>query len=167
MFNRDKFYEIIDEIDKIIEYIERDIEKMLKMSCESGLDNLIKPVIYGFSMKVEPDGEPVLNLFGDRNILDQGFREPFYDQILDKERGVLRLIVELPGVDKNDISFQLLEEEALIEAVHKDRKYRLNTKFKAPINPNSSSVSYFNGVLEATFKLRDKTNKSYTKIEIQ
>lgn len=164
---RKKFREMLDEIDRLIDNMEKDIENTLKNICEFGSKSFSKPMIYGFSMKIEPDGKPVLKLFGDRKFLEEGFREPFHDQFLDEGKGELRLIVELPGVGKEDIDLNALEDELTLLAVHGDRKYKAKIKFKAPVEPESAIASYYNGILEVTFKTKDKANKKYTKIKLE
>ncbi|MEM3383746.1 MAG: Hsp20/alpha crystallin family protein [Nitrososphaerales archaeon] len=164
---RRRFREILDEIDRLIDNMEREIENTLKNIFEPGAKLFSKPIIYGFSMKIEPDGKPVLRLFGDRKFLEEGFREPFYDQFVDESKGELKLIIELPGVDKEDIDLNATEDELTLSAVHEDRKYKAKIKFKVLVDPESSSAFYHNGVLEVTFKIKDKANKKYTKIKLE
>jgi len=162
-----KFHDILDELDRVIDGMEDDIENMLKNIYESGSKFLPKPIVYGLSMKVDPNGEPILKLFGDRNLLEEGFREPVYDQIINKDEGKLKLFIELPGVEKKDIELNVLEDEATISAIHDDIKYKARIKFKASVDPTSGSASCHNGVLEATFKLKNKNYKRYTKIKVE
>ncbi len=164
---RKRFRDILDELDKLIDNIEKDIEDSLKGMYESGSKFFSKPMIYGFSMKIEPDGKPVLKLFGDRKFLEEGFREPFYDQFVDENKGELKLVVELPGVEKEDIDLNALEDELTLSAVHGDRKYKAKIKFKVSVEPESATASYRNGILEVTFKIRDKSNKRYKKIKLE
>lgn len=165
--SRKNFHYILDELDRLIDNMEEDIEDILKSFYESGSKFLSKPMVYGLSMKIGPGGEPVLKLFGDRKLLEEGFREPLYDQIVNEDEGKLKLLVELPGVEKKDIELNVLEDEATVSAIHGDIKYKARIRFKASIDQTSGSASYHNGVLEVTFKLRDKTNKKYTKIKVE
>lgn len=167
MFSRRKrFHDLMDELDRFIEELEKDVEKTVRGLYESGEKFFSKPMVYGFSMKIGPDGEPVLRTFGDRRMLEEGFREPVHDQFVDEGRGELKLFAELPGVEKEDIQLQSTETRAVISAVRGDRKYRSEIELRAPVDPSTATAVYKNGVLEATFRLKEKTNKGFTNVRI-
>ncbi|MEM3437540.1 MAG: Hsp20/alpha crystallin family protein [Nitrososphaerales archaeon] len=164
---RKRFREILNELDRLIDNMEKEIEDTLKSIYEFGSKSFSQPIIYGFSMKIEPNGKPILKLFGDKKLSEEGFREPFYDQFVDESKGELKLIVELPGVEKEDIDLNAIEDELTLSAFHGDRKYKAKINFKIPVDPESAFASYRNGILEVTFKIKDKTNKKYTKIKLE
>jgi len=166
MFNRKRFYDILDELDKLMNNLEQDIEDIFKKIDESGSKFLSQPIVYGLSMKIEDGGEPVLKLFGDGKLLKDGFREPLYDQMIDEESN-LKLCVEMPGVDKDDVKLDVLEDKAIISAIRGERKYKAIIRFKVSIDPSSGFASYYNGILEATFKVKNKTNNKYTEIKVE
>lgn len=156
----------MEELDRFIEQMEKDVEGLVRDAVESGRKIVSKPFLYGFSMKVGPEGEPVIQTFGDKKAAE-GFREPVHDQFLDNERDTLKLLVELPGVDKKDINLQASEAEGTVNTTTTERKYRAEIKFRSPVDPNSGDALYRNGVLEVTFKLKDKANKGFTKIGVE
>ncbi len=156
----------MDELDRFIEQMERDVEGLVRDAVESGRKIVSKPFLYGFSMKVGPEGEPVIQTFGDKSTAE-GLREPIYDQFVDNGRGTLKLVVELPGVDKKDINLQATEAEGTVSTTAPDRRYRAEMKFRSPVDPNSGNALYRNGVLQVTFKLKDKANKDFTNIGVE
>jgi len=164
--DRRSIRDLMDELDKFIDEMERDLERMFKGLYQSGEAALSRPWIYGFSVRIGPDGLPVIHTFGDRKLPSEEFREPVYDQVVDEGRGELRIYVELPGVEKEDVELQSAENEVRVSAIRGDRKYRASIELKEAVDPDSTSASYKNGVLEIIFRLKGKANKGYTRIRI-
>ncbi|MCS7116122.1 MAG: Hsp20 family protein [Nitrososphaerales archaeon] len=156
----------MDELDRFIDEVERELEGTIKSMFESRSELFNRPMVYGFSVKIGPEGEPIIRTFGDKILRGDGFREPVYDQIVDEERHELKLIVELPGVEKEDIKLESLENEVMILAERGERRYKANIKLKSAVDPKSAHAVYRNGVLDVTFKLKSNANKGYrVKIE--
>ncbi|MEM2429715.1 MAG: Hsp20 family protein [Nitrososphaerales archaeon] len=167
MFNNHKrLRKLMDELDRFIDSIERELEQTIKNIFESRSELLNKPMVYGFSVKIGPEGEPMIQTFGDKILRKEGFREPIYDQIVDEVKRELKLIIELPGVEKEDIKLESFDNEVTVSAERGERRYAANIKLKAPVDSKSAFAVYRNGILEVTFKLKSNTNKGYTiKIE--
>ena len=75
-------------------------------------------------------------------------------------------MVELPGVEKEDVQLSALEDKVSLEAVKGERKYRMELSLQNAIDPESGTAAYTNGILEIVFKLRDKTNKGYRRVTV-
>ena len=163
---RKRFHHLMDELDKMMQDAEKDIEESLRNAFQMGNSIENKPFVYGFSMKLSSDGDPIISTFGDINNAIEGVREPIVDQILDESRGTLKVFAELPGVEKEEIKLQVFEEGLNIIAQHRDRQYNTQIPLKAKVDPAKSSASYLNGVLEITFQIKDKTNKGFSEIRI-
>jgi HSP20 family protein len=108
------------------------------------------PFVYGFSMRTGVDGRPVVQEFGNvprggRLPPDPGCREPLTDVVEDGDK--VRVIVELPGVEKQDIDLRS-EERGLTISVDTERK-RFCKRLELPcdVRPDSASAEYRNGVL--------------------
>jgi HSP20 family protein len=120
------------------------------------------PMIYGYSMTIGPDGKPVIREFGNvkpsaprtpfsapRPPLEyKGEREPLVDVISDN--GTIRVVAELPGVEKNDIKLHYSERMLTISVDTPERKYRKDVELPSAVDPKMSKASYKNGVLEVT-----------------
>ena len=168
MFDKSKrFRDIVDEVDRIFDTMEKEMEDMMKHVYESSSKLLDHPFVYGFSVRMGPEGEPIVRTFGDRSTSEQTFREPVYDQLINEEKGELKVLVELPGVDKEDIQLKSSEEDLTISARRGERIYSTNIKLNSPVESETASASYRTGILEVTFKLRGKANKGYTKINVE
>jgi HSP20 family protein len=157
---------MLDELDRFFQDFERSIEQTIKDSVNTGQKAFSKPVVAGMAMGLGPEGKPRIQFFGDNLVGPDGFRAPIYEQILDEKEGNLRLIVELPGVEKDDVQVSALEDRVSLDAVKGDRKYKMELTLQNAIDPESGTASYTNGVLEVVFKLRDKTNKGYRRVRV-
>jgi HSP20 family protein len=167
--DRRRFRDILDEIDKIMAEMEREIEESIRnfFKFEGEGEYFNKPFIYGFSMTLNPEGVPVFRTFGNLKPGLRGYREPISDQILDEQRSELKLVVELPGVEKSDIDIQALEDSVTISAERGDRKYKAEIPLRAKVDPTKAKASFQNGVLEVSFPLKEKANKGFYKINIE
>jgi len=126
------------------------------------------PIIYGYSMKVGPDGKPEIREFGnvrprrgapifgapERGLEIMEKREPLTDVI--DERDIIRVVAEVPGVDKSDIKLRGAERTLTISVDTEQRKYHKAVELPEEVDPESAKASYRNGVLEVTLKKRGK-----------
>lgn len=126
------------------------------------------PIIYGYSMRLGPDGKPVIKEFGnvrprrggpifgapERSLEVMEKREPLTDVI--DEREVIRVVAEVPGVDKSDIRLRGSERTLTISVDTEQRKYHKEVELPEEVDPESAKASYRNGVLEVTLKKRGK-----------
>lgn len=137
------------------------------------------PFVYGYSMTIGPDGKPKISEFGNvkpslksapfgtaRPRLDvREEREPLVDVITsDKD---VKVIAELPGVEKEDIKLHGTEDTLTISVEMPQRKYYKELELPALVDPKSAKTSYKNGVLEVTLKkIREKKKPKGEPIEI-
>ena len=137
------------------------------------------PFVYGYSMTIGPDGKPKIREFGnvkpsndtescglDRPCLDvKQEREPLVD-IVDTD-GEIKVIVELPGVAKEEIKLHGTEDKLTISVDVPDRKYFKEIDMPTKIDPKKAKTSYKNGVLEVTvLKVEEKKKPSGEEIKI-
>ena len=163
---RKNLRDMLDELDRFFEDFEKALEQTIRESVTTGQKAFSKPVVAGMAMGLGPEGKPRIQFFGDNLVGPDGFRAPIYEQVVNEKEGDLRLLVELPGVEKEDVQISALEEKVSIEAVKGDRKYRAEVVLQRAIDPDSGSASYANGILDIVFKLRDNTNKGYRRVRV-
>ena len=89
---------------------------------------------------------------------DERIREPLADVI--EEDTVVRILIELPGVEKNQIDLSATELTLKVRAKTPVRNYKKEIPLPASVIPESSKATFNNGVLEVTLK---KTKSEYTK----
>ena len=135
------------------------------------------PFVYGYSMTLGPDGRPVVREFGNmkpssrptpfgvsKPSLDiREEREPLVDVISDD--GTVRVIGELPGVDKKDIRLNCSERTLTISVDSEKRKYYKDVELPAEVDPRISKAKYTNGVLEVTLTKAKKPTGEHINIE--
>ena len=118
------------------------------------------PYYYGYQMTVGPDGKPNVREWGNirpTNALpDSGTREPYVDEVLDEKSRTLKLVAEMPGIEKSDIKVNVIENTVSITAEHDKRKYKARVPLKNKVDANSAKASYSNGILELTLKLAEE-----------
>lgn len=171
---RDFWDEFFDESFDGFFNMRRNMNKMfrdaVKAVPESKLSN--KPFVYGFSVRVGPDGIPHIQQFGNTKFgkpgpVDEGdeiSREPLTD-VIETEDSVT-ITVELPGVDKKDINLEALEEGLVIDVDTEARKYHKELKLPENLDLGSIRANYNNGVLDILIKRKKEKPKKGKKIDI-
>jgi len=154
----------MDDLDDYFEDLEREIQEVVKRSIDSA--KLDRPFVAGFTLNVGPEGKPSIQIFGDSPVKHGGFRSPISEQVVDAKGGVLRIILEMPGVEKQDIKVDATEDTAVVTAEREEKKYRAELNLKAPVRPDSGKAEYKNGILEISFSLKDKANKGFKRVNV-
>ena len=162
---RKNLRDMLDELDRYFEEFEKDIQDVVRDSI-SAVRPKTEPYIAGFSFRLGPEGRPSVQFFGDSPLHHDGFRSPMSEQILDEKNSLLRVVLDMPGVEKGDIKVEATEDSAVVTAERDSRKYRADIELKAQVQPDSGKAEYKNGLLEISFSLRDKTNKGYRRVNI-
>jgi HSP20 family protein len=111
------------------------------------------PFVYGYSMKIGPDGKPVVREFGNVKPGKRGpqvreEREPLVDVI--QTDGEIHVVAELPGVEKDDIKLHGTESELTISVDVPQRRYYKEIELPAKVRVREARSVYKNGVLEVT-----------------
>jgi len=129
----------------------------LKRSGELGNEKQGVKAVYGFSVRVGGGGKPLIEQFGNVKDKDDGqgatveeAREPMVD--LFDETDHLLLIAELPGVDADDIRFEVKEDVLTLSATRSDRKYRKEVLLPSAVRVQAATSSYRNGVFEISLQ---------------
>ena len=157
---------------KMFEEMDRMFEEMLSepFIMEKGEHKVYGPYYYGFSITIGPDGVPQVREWGNirpgpvKPIIKDTI-EPFTD-VFD-EGDHYRVIIDMPGVDKKDISVEATEDRLIVSA-QGQRKYYKEIRFKEKVNPETAKAQYRNGVLTITIEKKEKGKKKKgVKIEIE
>lgn len=155
----------LDELDKYFEELERNIQEAVRKGI-SETRGSFGPFMAGFSFKLGPEGKPSIQFFGDSPTHAGGYRSPLTEQVIDEKSETLRLLLDMPGVEKSDIDVSVAEDSVVVKTDRGERKYRADIGLKAKVNPDNCKAEYRNGVLEISLQLRDKTNKGYRRVDI-
>lgn len=120
------------------------------------------PYYYGYKITVGTDGKPIVQEYGNVKpsfLPTSDVRDPFVDQIYDKDQNILKLVAEMPGIDKKDINVTVEGQAVHIKAEHDKRKYETRVPLQHKVDENSVKASYANGILEVTFKTVEEKPK--------
>jgi len=130
------------------------------------------PFVYGYSMTIGPDGKPVIREFGNvrpsLRSTPRGFPKPSLDVKEEREPLVdvistdneVKVVAELPGVEKNDVQLHGTESSLTISVETPQRRYYKEVELPVLVDPKSAKSTYKNGVLEVTLtKIREKKPK--------
>jgi HSP20 family protein len=170
-----RFFEDFDKMfEEFFKGIEKEVPKDLvreRRLPDGSVAREFGPFVYGYSVTIGPDGKPVIREFG--NVKPSAkplpFRAPKLGMEVKEEREPLvdvfdegdsiRVVAELPGVDKSDINIESTEKTMTISASTERRKYNKKIDMPSEIDPASAKASYNNGILEVKIKKAVPTPK--------
>ncbi len=148
--------EIFKGIDSFIELVSEMAEKGQEKVERTGEIKTPRGAraMYGFSVKIGGAGIPQVERFG--NIVkktEQGpvveeVREPFVD--IFEETDSIEVIVELPGIEEKDISYEIKDEVLILNATSEGRKYTKDVLL--PCKVSLPKTAYRNGIFKLTLK---------------
>lgn len=121
------------------------------------------PIVYGYSVKIGPDGKPVVRKFGNIDAFPKflgggmavkGEREPLVDVI--KGQGEIRIVAEVPGVAKEDLKVTADENSVTIESLTGEQRYQKKIDLPESVDPKTAKSTYKNGILEVSLRTKSK-----------
>lgn len=161
IFN-DLFREIEEEFQEFIE----EAERLSAFEPAEYQEKRIGPVVYGFRITIGPDGRPKIEEFG--NVRKAGRApkiseelEPLVD-VLD-EGDKVRIVAEIPGVEKEKIKLKAVGRKLIIQASN-GKKYYKEVELPDVVDIKTAKAHYRNGVLEVEV---EKVKKKADEIEIK
>jgi len=157
--------DMLDELEHYFEGFQKEMEDAVKNNILAG-DRNSWPFVAGFSFDMGPEGKPSVQVFGNNPVVGHGYRSPINEQVVDEKTSTLRILLEMPGVEKQDINVESTENSAVVKAENGERKYRAELQLKAPVRPESGKAEYKNGMLEISFSLKDKANKGFKRVNV-
>ena len=153
-----------DEFDWIFEHMSGSImnlDNVFEMLKKAG--NISGPIFYGYTMTTGPDDRPVINEYGNVKpdmLPTENKREPLIDTLVDEKEMTLKIIAEMPGVEKKDVNVVVGVDKVIhIDAERGEKKYHVKVPIKHDVDAESPKATYKNGILELTFKLEDEKSK--------
>ena len=160
-----------DEFDRLFKRMSGsffDIDDIFEEFKKSG--STTSPIYYGYTMTVGPDGKPVVKEYGNVKpglLPTSDTREPIVDTIVDKKEKLVKLVAEMPGVEKTDVKILVQDKAVDISAEHGIKKYHVKVPINHKVDENSAKASYKNGILELVFKLIEDEKPKGKKVEVE
>jgi HSP20 family protein len=182
-FGKDPFF---GDIDRVFNEMEKMMAEEFKDFAQKAPKDYVKerklpdgstvkefgPFVYGYSMKIGPDGKPDIREFGN---IKKGLkgppevkeeREPLVDVV--ETNGDIRVVVELPGVEKSDIKLHGTDESLEISVDTPQYKYYKQVTLPSKVKVKDAQSTYKNGVLEVILpKLETQKTPKGTPIDIK
>lgn len=142
----------------------------------------IGPYYYGYTMTVGPDGKPIVREYGnvrpglaggaDAGGADAGGMPALRDglqaeTIVDDKERVLKLVAEMPGVEKEDVKIVVDGDAVSIDADRGKKSYHAKVPLDQKVDRGTAKATYRNGILELAFRLADPAPPKGTTVEVQ
>lgn len=164
---------ITDEFDNLWRRMSRqffDIDDIFDDLKETNDLQKFGPDYYGYTMTVGSDGKPIVREFGNvkPNMLPTSdVREPFVDVLIDDKEKVLKLVAEMPGVEKKDIKIVVEGRTVNLDAEHDQKKYHAKVPIRHKVDEDSVKATFANGILEVSFKLKEEDKPKGKTVEVE
>lgn len=182
---RGGFFGDVDEVFREMEeMMERDLKELTRRAPRDLVRERVLPdgsrveewgpFVYGYSITIGPDGRPEIREFGNvkpgerfgkPQIDIKEEREPLVD-IMSTD-GEIRVVAELPGVEKKDIKLRGTEKSLTISVDTPQRKYFKEVELPSRVDPAKAKSTYKNGVLEVTLQRREEERPRGEPIKIE
>src|SRR3712207_72671 len=147
-------------------------------TAEGGKVREVGPLVYGYSMTIGPDGKPKVREFGNirspfrlgatgtiAEPLVRSEREPLADIITsDKE---VKVVVEIPGVNKENIKINAYDNSLEIMTNDPQRKYHRVIDLPQEADIETVKSTYKNGILEIVFNKKQQTKPKGKEIKVE
>jgi HSP20 family protein len=128
------------------------------------------PYYYGYTMTIGPDGKPMVKEYGNVKpalLPTSDIREPFVDVLVDDKEKVLKLVAEMPGVEKKDIKIVVEGRTVNLDAEHGEKKYHAKVPIRQKVEEDSVKATYANGILEVRFNLKEEEKPKGRTVEVE
>lgn len=161
------------EFDRLFKRMSRsfmNLDDIFDEAKETGDIQRYGPFYYGYTMTVGPDGKPVVKEYGNVKpglLPTSDTREPLVDTLVDEKEKVLKLVAEMPGVEKKDVKVVVENKAVYIDAEHSEKKYHAKVSITQKVDENSAKASYKNGILELRFNLVEQEKPKGKTVEVE
>jgi len=113
-----------------------------------------EPLVYGVNVRMGPGGKPVVSQFGN---VEKGRvkeeREPLVDIIPEKD--AVRVVIELPGVEKGEINLDAAEQSLRVNVTNPDHRFVRTIALPVRVDERSAKATYKNGILEVVLARKE------------
>ena len=168
--------DIFSNLDSEFQKMRKQMDNLMRDAVEGKIpDNANKsPFVFGFSVKTGPDGFPIFEDFGNTRIRpfkNQGEkpvvdtrREPLTD--INETDDQVAITVELPGVNKEDIDINVMEDKVEVNVKTESRKYFKSIDLTSLVETESSKATYTNGILDLVLTKKQTDEPKGTKVKV-
>ncbi|MFQ5909663.1 MAG: archaeal heat shock protein Hsp20 [Thermoplasmata archaeon] len=170
----DFFLDVEENFRRVQEQMNRLMRRMAKGDLPAPEEG--GPFVYGFSLKVGPNGKPEIREFGNTKLgPGPGTRESAGEPLITAREPVTDVIrgedeisvtFEMPGIEKDAIDLEVSDDYVTIEAKTEERTYRKKVDLPQAVDSEKAKATYHNGVLEIAIPLAKKKERKGKKIKV-
>ena len=128
------------------------------------------PYYYGYTMTTGSDGKPIVNEYGNVKpglLPTSDTRDPIVDTVVNDKEKTVKLIAEMPGVEKSNINVVIEKNIVKIDAEQDKKKYHSQVPLQIKVDENSVKAYYKNGILEVTLKILEEEKPQGKRVDVQ
>ena len=182
-----EFEEMRRDMERMFEETVRDIDRVPKELIREydtpagGRVREVGPLVYGYSVTIGPDGKPKVREFGNvKSPLSSSSRRggSFTRPLISSEREPLadvtatdkdvKMVVEMPGVSKQNIVVKVYDNSVEVTTTGTDRKYHEVIEIPPEKDIETATSTYKNGILEITFnKKKEQTKPKGKEVKVE
>ena len=179
-----EFDEMRNEMERTFSEPFKNIEKRIPKDLvkeyetpEGGKVREVGPIVYGYSMTIGPDGKPNIREFGNVKSTFAGSGEFFQQPSISSEREPLvdisstdkevKIVVEMPGIKKENIKINAYENSVEIISNDPQRKYHKVIDLPTEADIETVKSTYNNGILEVIFNKKKETKPKGKEIKVE
>jgi HSP20 family protein len=171
----DMFVDFEEEFRRIREQMNRMMRQMAKGDFPAPGEG--GPFIYGFSLKMGPDGKPKIQEFGNTRFRpglkakelagepQVTAREPVTDVIAGKNE--ISVTFEMPGIERDAIELEVSDARVIIEAKTEERTYKKEVDLPEKVDSEKAKATYHNGVLEVVIPAAKKKEPKGKRVKVE
>jgi HSP20 family protein len=157
-WNSRDFRKLFDDLDKepedILEMFEKTLRSLENLPADGEFEGSF---FYGFSITQGPEGKPVIREFGNikpsgRSISKSEVREPLVDTVYDRKHNEVKVVVDMPGVNQDEVSIRVRQKSVQVSASHGERRYSADVPLDLPVEAEPIRKTFNNGVLELSLR---------------
>lgn len=178
MFDFDEFDKLFRGMHGSFVNLDDLLDAARRSGAGSGGPGRIGPYCYGYTMTVGPDGRPVVREYGNVRPGLAGGADAACgaaapggglqaETIVDDKERVLKLVAEMPGVEKEDVKIVVDGDSVGIDADRGKKSYHAKVPLAQRVDKGTAKATYRNGILELAFKLADPGPPTGTTVEVQ
>lgn len=171
-FFDEDFDEMFVDFDEEFRRIQEQMNRLMRQMAKGDFPAPGKggPFVYGFSLRMGPDGKPEIQEFGNTGFrfgpkakelageAQVTAREPVTDVIAGKNE--ISVTFEMPGIERDAIDLEVSDERVIIEAKTEERTYKKEVDLPGKVDSEKAKATYHNGVLEVVIPIaKDKERK--------
>jgi len=134
MFHDDEFDRIFKQMSGSFMNLDNVFEMLKNAGTISG------PVFYGYTMTTGPDGKPAVQEYGNVQpdmLPTENKREPLIDTLVDEKEKTLKIVAEMPGVEKKDVSVVVGDDKVIhIDAERGEKNYHVKCQSSTKLMQN-------------------------------